>query len=110
MDDRQAPQAPPSVEIEAPQLPVLDQQPDVLPESSDTTGGEEGEELVNLMQPQVRKKEKGKKKAKKNGKGGKTRDEPLDEVKAEVRCDADLIHERTIVCTWYKVLVIPESC
>ncbi|CAM9110806.1 unnamed protein product, partial [Laminaria digitata] len=61
--------------------PVLEQQPDVLPESSGTAGeGEgEGEEEVNLMQPPVRKKDKGKKKAKKNGKGGKTRDEPQDD-------------------------------
>lgn len=82
VDDRQAP----NVGVETPQVPALEQQPDILPESSDTAGEQEGEgeEEVNLMQPQVRKKDKGKKKAKKNGKGGKTRDEPQDdEVTAE---------------------------
>lgn len=86
MVDREAPAVPRIVEVKT--SPVLEQQPDVLPESSGTAGeGEgEGEEEVNLMQPPVRKKDKGKKKAKKNGKGGKTRDEPQDdEVKAEVR-------------------------
>ena len=95
VDDRQAP----SVEVEPPQVPVLDQKPTVLPESSDIAGEEEGEgeEAVNLMQPQVRKKEKGKKKAKKNGKGGKTRDEPQDEeVPAEVRYGSDLIPKHMI--------------
>lgn len=83
VDDRQAP----NVGVETPQVPALEQQPDILPESSDTAGEQEGEgeEEVNLMQPQVRKKDKGKKKAKKNGKGGKTRDEPQDdEVTADV--------------------------
>lgn len=84
MDDRQGP----SVEIETPQVPVFDQQPNALPDSFDIAGEEEGEgeEGMNLMQPQVRKKDKGKKKGKKNGKGGNTRDESQDdEVAPKVR-------------------------